>query len=108
MSDKRKFPRTASLTRCGVISPSFPGPVPARIINQSPDGLLLELDHALPIGDEPIKIFIAHELRDVVDYDSPAFLLGFVRWCAQGTDSWSGMFQVGIQLISRAPRKDWR
>lgn len=108
MSDTRKFSRTASLTLCGVVSPSLDGPCPARVLNQSPDGLLLELDCELPVDDSLVKFYIADEIRGTINYDSPMFLVGFVRWCRRETDSWSGMFQAGIQLISKAPRKDWR
>ena len=108
MPENRKFNRTARLRLCGVVSPALDRPCPARIINQSPDGLLLELDYPLAVDEVPIKIFLADEMRGTIDYERNDFLTGFVRWCVQETGNWSGFFQAGIQLVSVAPRIDWR
>jgi len=108
MPENRKFNRTASLQRCAVVSPSLATPCPARIINQSPDGLLLELDCEVTVDDVPVNIYLADEIRGTIDYDSQSFLTGFIRWCKKDTDGWSGFYQAGIQLITMAPRKDWR
>ena len=105
MSDKRKLPRTASLRRCGVVSPSFEAPCPARIINQSGYGLLLELDYPLPVDDVLIKIFLADELRGSINYEDQDAMVGMVRWCKQDMDSWSGFYQAGVELVSLKPRK---
>ncbi|UTF51230.1 hypothetical protein NLA06_04890 [Desulfomicrobium sp. ZS1] len=108
MPENRKFNRTASLQRCAVVSPSLPSPCPARIINQSPDGLLLELDCEVAVDDVPVNIYLADEIRGTIDYESSTFLTGFIRWCKKDTDGWSGFYQAGIQLVTTAPRKDWR
>lgn len=108
MTENRKYTRTASLQRCAVVSPSLDSPCPARILNQSPDGLLLELDYEIAANDVPVNIYLADEIRGTIDYDSPSFLTGFIRWCKQDTDGWSGFYQAGIQLVTTAPRKDWR
>lgn len=108
MPENRKYNRTASLQRCAIVSPSLDTPCPARIINQSPDGLLLEMDCELPIDDVPVSIYLADELRGTVDYESSAFLTGFIRWCKREEGGWSGFFQAGVQLVATAPRKDWR
>ena len=108
MPENRTYNRTASLQRCAVVSPSLGTPCPARIINQSPDGLLLEMDCELPIDDVPVSIYLADELRGTVDYESSAFLTGFIRWCKKEEGGWSGFFQAGVQLVATAPRKDWR
>jgi hypothetical protein len=108
MPENRKFNRTASLQRCAVVSPSLAAPCPARIINQSPDGLLLELDCEVAVDDVPVSIYLADEIRGTIDYDSQSFLTGFIRWCKKDTDGWAGFYQAGIQLVTTAPRKDWR
>lgn len=108
MSENRKYNRTASLQRCAVVSPSLDTPCPARIINQSPDGLLLEMDCELPVDDVAVNIYLADELRGTVDFESSTFLTGFIRWCKKEEGGWSGFFQAGIQLVTTAPRKDWR
>ena len=53
MQENRKYNRTASLQRCAVVSPTLGISCPARIINQSPDGLLLELDCEIAVSDVP-------------------------------------------------------
>jgi hypothetical protein len=109
MSDKsehRKYPRTASLQRCGVVSPAYESPIQARIINQSAYGILLELDYPLPVGDEIIKVYPADEARGTIDYENREFLVGMVRWCNQQMGGWSGMYQAGVEVISLKPRKD--
>lgn len=108
MPENRKYNRTASLRLCGVVSPALDRPCPARIINQSPDGLLLELDYQLPVDEVPIKIFLADEMRGTIDYESNNCLVGIIRWCVQEAGNWSGFYQAGVQLVSLAPRKDWR
>lgn len=108
MPDNRKFNRTASLQRCALVSPSLTAPCLARIINQSPDGLLLEMDCEVAIDDVPVQIFLADEIRGTIDYDSANFLTGFIRWCKRDTDGWAGFYQAGVQLVTTAPRKDWR
>jgi hypothetical protein len=108
MSENRKYNRTASLQRCAVVSPTQGTSCPARIINQSPDGLLLELDCEIAVNDVPVNIYLADEIRGTIDYESSSFLTGFVRWCKISTDSWSGLYQAGVQLVTTAPRKDWR
>lgn len=108
MPENRKFTRTASLRRCAVVSPTLGISCPARIINQSPDGLLLELDCEIAASDVPMNIYLADEIRGTIDYESSSFLTGFVRWCKRDADGWSGFYQAGIQLVSTAPRKDWR
>ncbi len=108
MAENRKFNRSASLQRCALVFPSQASPCPARIINQSPDGLLLELDCEVMVNDVPVNIFLADEIRGTIDYDSPSFLTGFIRWCKKDTSGWSGFYQAGVQLVSTAPRKDWR
>jgi hypothetical protein len=108
MSENRKYNRTASLQRCAVVSPTQGISCLARIINQSPDGLLLELDREIAPSDIPVNIYLADEIRGTVDYDSPRFLTGFIRWCKKDADGWSGFYQAGVQLVSTAPRKDWR
>ena len=108
MSENRKYNRSASLQRCAVVSPTLGFSCPARIINQSPDGLLLELDCEIAPGDVPMNIYLADEIRGTIDYESSNFLTGFVRWCKMSADSWSGQYQAGVQLVSTAPRKDWR
>jgi hypothetical protein len=109
MSDKtenRKYPRSASLQRCGVVSPAYESPFQARIINQSAYGLLLELDYPLPVEDVLIKVYPADEVRGTIDYENQEFLVGMVRWCNQQMGGWSGMYQAGVELISLKPRKD--
>jgi len=106
--ENRKFNRAASLQRCALVSPSLTTPCPARIINQSPDGLLLELDCEVAVDDVAVQIFVADEIRGTIDYDSTNFLTGFIRWCKRDTDGWAGFYQAGVQLVTTAPRKDWR
>ncbi len=108
MPENRKYTRTASLQRCAVVSPTLGISCPARIINQSPDGLLLELDCEIAVSDVPVNIYLADEIRGTIDYESGTFLTGFIRWCKKDTDGWSGFYQAGIQLVTTAPRKDWR
>jgi len=105
-SENRKYPRSASLQRCGVVSPAYDSPFAARIINQSAFGLLLELDYPLPVEDILIKVYPADEARGTIDYESPNFLVCMVRWCKQQLDGWSGMYQAGVEIISLKPRKD--
>ena len=105
-SENRKYPRTASLQRCGVVSPAYESPFQARIINQSAYGLLLELDYPLPVEDVLIKVYPADEARGIIDYDSGEVLTGIVRWCNRQMGGWSGMYQAGVELISLKPRKD--
>ena len=105
-SENRKYPRTASLQRCGVVSPAYESPFLARIINQSAYGMLLELDYPLPVEDVLIKVYPADEARGIIDYENGEFLTGMVRWCNQQMGGWSGMYQAGVELISLKPRKD--
>lgn len=105
MSDnKRLFPRVASLIRCGVIQTSLSAPCPARIINKSAYGLMLELDYPLEVGS-PIKIFIADEITGAIDYETKHFLFGVVRWCAVQKESWTGLYQAGVEIVTQAPRR---
>ncbi len=108
MQENRKYNRTASLQRCAVVSPTLGISCPARIINQSPDGLLLELDCEIAVSDVPANIYLADEIRGTIDFESGSFLTGLVRWCKKDADGWSGFYQAGIQLVTTAPRKDWR
>ena len=77
MSENRKFNRSASLQRCAVVSPTQGLSCPARIINQSPDGLLLELDCELAVNDVPVNIYLADEIRGTIDYESSNLLTPF-------------------------------
>jgi len=106
MSDNRRFPRVAALKRCELVSPNLDTPCSARIINQSAYGVLIELDYPLPVDDVPIKIYLADEIRGTIDYNGSETMVGMVRWCNQQLNSWSGMYQAGIELISLKPRKD--
>lgn len=108
MPENRKFNRAASLQRCALVSPSLTAPCPARIINQSPDGLLLEMDCEVVVDDVPVQIYLADEIRGTIDYESTNFLTGLIRWCKRDTDGWAGFYQAGVQLVTTAPRKDWR
>jgi hypothetical protein len=105
-TEKRKYPRSASLKRCGIRSTAFDAPVMARIINENPYGVLLELDFPLPVEEVPIKIYPADEIRGSINYESQEYLVGMVRWCRQEQGGWSGMFQAGVELVSLKPRKD--
>lgn len=105
-SENRKYPRSASLRRCGIISPAYDSPFPARIINHSAYGLLLELDYPLPVEDVLIKVFPGDEATGAIDYERPDFMVGMVRWCNQQMGGWSGMYQAGVELVSLKPRKD--
>ena len=55
-----------------------------------------------------MSIYLADEIRGTIDYESQTFLTGFIRWCKKDTDGWSGFYQAGVQLVTTAPRKDWR
>lgn len=105
-SEKRKYPRSASLKRCAVRSTAYDSPVMARIINENPYGLLLELDYPLPVEEVPIKIYPADEMRGIIDYETSEYLVGMVRWCRQEQGGWSGMYQAGIEIVFLKPRKD--
>ena len=105
-TEKRKSARVASLKRCAVRSTAFDTPVMARIINENPHGVLLELDYPLPVEEVPVKIYLADELRGTIDYETSDYLVGMVRWCRQEQGGWSGMFQAGVELVFLKPRKD--
>jgi len=106
MSDNRKYPRAASLRRCEIVAPTLDAPLAARVINQSPYGLLLELDYPLPVSDELIQVYLADEIRGTIDRETQEALMGMVRWCKQEAGSWSGSFQAGVEIITLKPRRD--
>ena len=82
MSDKRKWPRKASLASCSIeLYSMHEGPYPSRVINYSVGGLMLELDQPLPKG-EPLKIRFRPDTT-ARQRSGESYCLGVVRWCTR-------------------------
>lgn len=104
MCEKRKLERAACLKLCEVlyVSGTTGYRIPGRVINQSAYGLMLELDHMMEVGDRLLRIII----KNGHEASNEEVLKGMVRWCRAQNDCFSGMYHIGIELISLKPRKD--
>lgn len=100
MMEKRKQPRRAclqgcvwTLAGCGTLAQ------PARIINCSPCGMLLETDELLPVGT-PVRVIrsAGHGRYGDEDQETACFL-GIVRWSARQPGDISCCHGAGIEIV---------
>lgn len=104
MSDKRKWPRKASLAPCRVELFSMQeNPRSSRVVNYSLGGLMLELDNPLVTG-EPVKISFSHSTTQE-QADRHSYCLGVVRWCARQEGGYSAMYGIGVEMSPSATRQ---
>jgi len=98
MQNKRKWPRIACLERCNVQPTDRDNQMrPARILNYSATGVMLETDIALAV-EELVKIHLVDEPDDDL-LRGIEKRVGKVCWCSMHADSFSGMFLVGIEIV---------
>jgi len=103
MSDKRKWPRKASLARCDIeLFTAQESPHPSRVINYSIGGLMLELDQPLPKG-QPLKIWFHPNATSPGSGGN--FCLGVVRWCTRQQGDYAGMYGVGVEMTPGTARR---
>ncbi len=104
MSDKRKWPRKASLASCSIeLYSMHEGPYPSRVINYSVGGLMLELDQPLPKG-EPLKIRFRPDTT-ARQRSGESYCLGVVRWCTRQEGDYSGMYGIGVEMAPSTARR---
>lgn len=108
MREKRKLERAACLRRCEVlfVNGTKGYRIPGRVINQSAYGLMLELDHEIEVGDRLLRIIIKNDHRNGGKASDEEVLKGMVRWCKAQNDCFSGMYHIGVEIVSLKPRKD--
>lgn len=104
MSDKRKWPRKASLTPCSIeLYSSQDGPYPSRVINYSVGGLMIELDRPLAKG-EPLKIRFRPDMPNR-QRCGENHCLGVVRWCTRQEGDYAGMYGIGVEMAPSTVRR---
>jgi hypothetical protein len=100
--EKRKWPRIACLERCSVLpcagaaQPRF-----SRILNYSFNGLMLEMDAPLRLG-ERINIHVQEHPSDSV-LSLVEKRVGTVRWCSGIPQSFSGCYELGVEMPGLLP-----
>lgn len=100
MLEKRKWLRTACLERCEVYPHRNEALArPSRVINYSYSGIMLESETPLRRG-EHVKIRL-HEDSSDTSFCAIEHRLGTVRWCSREPLSFSGFFEVGIELMGK-------
>ena len=107
MREKRKLDRAACLKRCEVllVNGTKCYLIPGRVINQSAYGLMIELDHEIEVGDSLLQFIIKSDHRHEAEAPDEEVLKGMVRWCRASNDCFSGMYHIGVEIVSLKPRK---
>lgn len=102
MLEKRKWPRSACLERCNVHACSNETqPRPSRILNYSFNGLLLEMDAPLRLG-EHIKVRLQERPADSA-LSCVEKRVGTVRWCSGTPQYFSGCYELGVEIPGLLP-----
>ena len=96
MREKRSYPRGVCLQSCIWSILGSSASHSSRIINQSPCGMLLETDEALPAG-LPVKVVRTGGLG-LSAYSEAAYILGIVRWSALQPGGIGAHHDVGIEI----------
>lgn len=100
--EKRKWPRIACLERCNVhpCKGAIP-PRSSRILNYSFNGLMLEMDAPLRLG-EPVNVRFL-ECPSINDLTCVEKRVGTVRWCSGSPQRFSGCYELGIEMPGLLP-----
>lgn len=76
---------------------------PARIINLSPGGLMLESDQGF-IPDQRVSIAL-HEEQDTLLFEFAEVLTGIVRWSQPDDSSGRNQYRIGVALERHLVRR---
>jgi hypothetical protein len=97
VEEKRISHRRASLTRCTVERCFASNEVmPARMINYSESGIMLEMDYDFSPGDA-VKVQFAPSAEEK-RFFGKSCCLAMVRWCKPQDGSCGGFYGVGVEL----------
>lgn len=99
MTEQRKSPRKATLSKCLIKHLFIKEPLlPSRIINYSVNGVMLETDRPYYPGDA-INVYFSPEAKNETPFKADS-CVGMVRWCAQQDGMFGGFYGVGVELAT--------
>jgi len=104
----RKRERLVCLKRCEVVFTSGTKGfrIPARIINESGYGMLLEIDYAMNANEDLVKIIVKkNPANGCFNFNEEVFT-GMVRWCKAQNDCISRMYHVNIEIVNLNHREN--
>lgn len=97
MTEKRKSPRKAILSKCMIKRIFLKEQLfSARVVNYSVSGLMLESDVKFRPGDA-LTIHISKDMQKEARFFADT-CLGLVRWCSQQDGFHGGFYGVGVEL----------